>query len=698
MKRYIAVLGGAVLVLAAQGNFVWANITFGSRDSAIKVADNGNLNISYALPVTGKIVKTPSGVIQGFPITFNNGLFEIGSSEYLLNGSLKNNIITLAGSQAIPHHFDAEPGFERYTINVQGGYNLITGMPVLAAPITLQDASTTLTVRIQSRLDNNIVLNGGTIFLEDDLGIDQGASFVGEGIIIGNGYSIRLGSKLGLSGQVTFSGVCHVVGDDNIFDLPPGGTISIASGSQLYLADLKLAGLGKGILNFEDDTAELHLVKSDLELSATYVITKGKVFVEAGQSSVITRDYALRFINNAKLILDGENVEYSVRDKLSIFDTIVTGGSTITAYTSLSASDFVASNPGYRLYKLNGGSIIRKEVEYSGRAFVEGNLFLHSDNRLVLDNTDIVSDFENAHGRFVHFARGEIGLLKVESGRTVVTGNIIFKNFEPQHIQLGESGNDARLIFGDQTTIELGSDIELRKVIWEFRGDCVIDGKGKKLNFGEGASIKIGAANSSITFKDIIVSGISGALEADPITIYCLDDSDSINFSRAELIIDTKFTFSNGSINILDDTKVTTTTPGLFGFVDETPFATDRGIFAYTSDEPMTIARGATFLVDRGVTFSWDSRADFPQGSQNLTIDGRFRLNGAQLWVTSTGLELKRENNDTRVIFEDVVQLVSDVSTTQTERALKIDNDVIVEVLSAGVVDVIGPLVHTPLS
>ena len=119
-------------------------------------------------------------------------------------------------------------------ISVSGSDNRIEGQPIFAGGITLTDASTTLTLAVQSQVSQDITLNGGTIVLENDLSFIDEKSFTGDGTVHLNGRRVILGgknftwasniqwinatdltlnSKLELTGTFTFSGTSNLNGN-----------------------------------------------------------------------------------------------------------------------------------------------------------------------------------------------------------------------------------------------------------------------------------------------------------------------------------------------------------------------------------------------------------------------------------------------------------------------------------------------------
>src|SRR3989304_4083679 len=182
-----SVLKLCVLLLTTSG--IWADpLSFDSRFSTFKI--NSGATFFNANPISnfdGTLVKACSGTITGSPITFVDGIFEDCGNELLLSA-----IFDPVGSLFLTgnHSFRAEPGHVLQSVTVSGINNRLEGQLIFASDLTLQDMSTSLTLAMQSQANQHILLNNGTLILENDLKFTSDKIITGPGTINGNGYQV----------------------------------------------------------------------------------------------------------------------------------------------------------------------------------------------------------------------------------------------------------------------------------------------------------------------------------------------------------------------------------------------------------------------------------------------------------------------------------------------------------------------------
>jgi hypothetical protein len=159
----------------------------------------------------------------------------------------------------------------------------------------------------------------------------------------------------------------------------------------------------------------------------------------------------------------------------------------------------------------------------------------------------------------------------------------------------------------------------------------VIKGKGHTLHLGSQGSIVV-APSSQLLLQDIYLENIAGH------NVACMDNSSSIilkdiNWGQhppagQASTQDYSYSFTTGSLQFYNTVTIS-----------------GNALFAYETNQTSTIARDATLIIDNGMTFSYA-----PDGNNQLfefeNENARFVLNGASLYITSTGLQL------TKGIFE----------------------------------------------
>ena len=630
-------------------------VRFGSQDSAFKVHDYARLHATKRLTNSGGTISHEVNAhLTGIDILFDTGYLQDGSTEALLTGTFNlpatlsgNKVVQLRGSLNEPAHFDAEPGMALHRIFVSGTNNLLTGQPLLAIPIVLQDASTMLSIGIQNSLDQDITLNGGTLYLHDDLDLDARVLLNGLGTVVFNektlsldpqeqalsnmlyfdSASMEMNSGVALSGKWTFSGTSYLNANEYAIDLSLGGTLAIEKGSRLYVSAGKIKGFGThagGRILFEDENAELHMIGAELELTATYTVTTGKIYAEIHDLNVVTRDRVLYFENDGKLILDGVNVFYEPRET-GAYDAIQPAYGIRVAKnenTTLPASTYVATNPGFNVYKIRGGEIYQYRTYLSGETggaagFVANEFLINTGQKIISPGT-----FDNS-GKFIHFARDVANQLILQNGTHHLT-NVVFKDFAPSVIDF--MSNDVR--FGEGTTIEwapkqqeeLSTELILEK-------DCILDGKGQVINLATGGSIKLTGADANVLIKDVTLKGVSGTNK-----LYCDNDGGTIKLQDVTLVLSDTYQFNTGSFEIIDNVKVVNGTNN-----DHVAFVLGiNGNFA----GPSTITANSTFFFDRRTGFSY---APVSGGANLLAMQNEtsvLYLNGARLHSNTFGMRL----------------------------------------------------------
>lgn len=239
--------------------------TFDSRSSTLQVNSGATIFLDSAITdFDGTLRKLTSGTILGQQVAFEKGIFEDLDSELLITGVFDPvGRLLLSGNDFI----QAEFGFVVQDVLVSGENNTFSGKPIFSSDVVLQDNATVLNLALQSNVSTNMLLNGGTINLQNDLSFCGAMILTGSGSVCGNGYKVITGDKpfiwdadllfkncanveihtcVDLTGSLTFDNVSTLNGHGNILDISRGGSIKIDPGSTLYLTDVTLKGLGSG--------------------------------------------------------------------------------------------------------------------------------------------------------------------------------------------------------------------------------------------------------------------------------------------------------------------------------------------------------------------------------------------------------------------------------------------------------------------
>jgi len=333
----------ATLVVAMNYSTLSAGISFSSDDSKVKLAASGTkLNVLSGLSINGGTFQRVTGTtMTGANLTFSDGIFMQDDTVMALYDNMTyapTNIFALTGNST----YDAkETTTSLQGLTATGQNNLVVGSPIFHGTnaLTLADNTTTVSLGIQSVVNRNIVLNGGRIYLSDNLRLGDSGALQGIGSVIFNDYRLVLGgsssvwtgttrminagdielnSDVRVAGQLIFDGNGTVNGNGSAFDLSLGGTIRIKANSTVNFNNVKIKGLsakGKngsgpgGNLVFDDPSSSLHLDQAEVELNSNYTFTTGNIYVESA-SNIGVKSYILTFDQRGTLTVDGTSLTY----------------------------------------------------------------------------------------------------------------------------------------------------------------------------------------------------------------------------------------------------------------------------------------------------------------------------------------------------------------------------------------------------
>lgn len=674
-----------LLALVVPTNCFGGRISFGSVNSSINVSNSATFNVESGLTNRGgRLTQTQRGGITGADIYFEKGFFEDMESENLLTGELHPSdvgdaiatySIHLHGYASDPHRFRAETGTAVELLEVSGDHNRLEGNPAFNNPVKLLSSTATLTVAIQSVLNQDVELNGGTLALDDDLRLADGVVFVGTGTVELNNRQLSLGgsdiiwtgtcywnsaediafrSNTDLRGMWIFSGNSFLNGESTILDLTNGGTIRIMPNSALYITQVKIRGLGtsegNGSIVFEDDTSKLYMRRSALEFTTSYTIDKGQIFVEVGSSKMILRDKFLTVKTPGKLAVDGVNLFYNTR-------------------TFPNNNNIVGEDTG-AIQLINNGQILhyRSFAEYNNNTSAAGilgeNKFLGdggSGSTITIINSAPVFD---GRGWYMHFSRfpldgaNTLKMLAVDPNTDAVITHMVLKDFLSEYLSIPASSS---LTFGDQTTIELGANEDL-SMTWTFEGECVLDGKNHMITLESGGGIDV---NSSLLIKNVTIKGLSDS------AIKCLDNSSTITFQNVTLLLSNNYTITTGHFEILDDV-----------FVKRLTSASNAQFIYGTDGIASKILAGSKLHFDRDTTLRYEPLSSDKNLIQFEDESSVLSLNGATVSTNNVGLELTK---GTLVIDH---KCFADSQATISLGDGNINNDLQIEVMPGGNIDV----------
>lgn len=314
---------GVILASATMFN-LYADINFGSRQSALRVSEKGVLHVSApSFTVDGTLAHDTGGTIEGASVIFNGGILE------------RNGIGAL-----LSHDAEFVPS---------------------ASAFILKNGN----IACYNTLTNDLTLNSGTLTLDSDLALADNIRLLGPGTLNLNGHQLTLGgyyadnktwdtsltftqatsiyltglTKLGSNGRWTFPGTSRVNGNGETLDLSAGGKITIGANQKLYLEDITISGLSNDSIVFGSGTSELHLSNATLIIKSDVTVNNGRVVVD-GSSTVVHKGYNLVFTSNGSLIVNGSVLWLESLDSVT--------------YPHLGHLRFTVGSNNYDVYDANG--------------------------------------------------------------------------------------------------------------------------------------------------------------------------------------------------------------------------------------------------------------------------------------------------------------------------------------------------------
>jgi len=307
----------------------FGNLSFDSQSSTIRVTPGSTLSISNPISnFTGTLKRDPGAIITGEDITFVEGVFQDEGGEIKMSAVLEpTSAIVLGGNDTVR----AAPSRVLQGIEISGTNNRIEGAPVFTQSVQLVDQSSSVTLAIQSDMSQDFILNGGTLFLENDLHFADEKFVVGSGTIMGDGHRLITGSTsfafdgeleilptadieitadlVDFSGTVTFYGDLSINGNGGVLELQNGGKLVVAPGATLHLTDLVIKGLGDGFgsLILQDTDSQIVVSNLTLELEGNMTTTVGGVFFKS-ISTIVYKEHDWIFSDLSTVTVDGVTV------------------------------------------------------------------------------------------------------------------------------------------------------------------------------------------------------------------------------------------------------------------------------------------------------------------------------------------------------------------------------------------------------
>ena len=625
-----------------------ANVRFGGKNSSIIAGEKGYLKVdSPTLCVkNGNLNKVERGYLQGNTITFEDAYFTAGLSESFVNGVFhpgENVEVVAGGSPQIgtmhlsqrgeaydtSDFFMTNPGGVLYKIAVDYGDSFMRGQPLFFGhnDITLKDYTSRFSIGIQNTLNSNIILNGGTLYLQNDLSLGDDATFIGDGQIVFNNRRISLGgtasrwtgnllwnnaldlqmnSRIELEGVWSFYRDAQINGNSNVLDLAQGGQILVYPDTELRLSGVKIKGLGTGKIIMAP-TARICLSDVEIEMNDHVDIYAGSWYID-GATSVITKDKLLTFRSStpddSNLVLDDYGyVEWTkgldTHGSLSI-DRVALTYDPLEFVDQYNIRPLRINDPNHKYINIiNGGSIRKFRMEsisfldYSSDTALQryAVVFPVRPVKIFPEVINGVLNYDvnvKGNSNYYRFTEAHQPLMFITDDVHAVYQDMLFSQFSAEYLELG---NNASLIFGNNTTVELFRSEDLTYT-WTFQGTAHIRGGGAILNLAEHGNIVVAGEGSSLTIQNMTIKGLSRD------KIRCLEASSRIIFKDVTLILENDFDWHTGACDVLGDVTISG------GYA-----------FAYTSPAQSMIYADSTLLLKHETTFLYNPYGNIPLGA-----------------------------------------------------------------------------------
>ena len=525
---------------------------------------------------------------------------------------------------------------------IQGSGARITGQPRFSKTNQLKfdNSSTHADVGLQSDVNKNINLNGGTINLIDNLNLAKNVVLAGGGTIKGNGNKVVMGGTtavswpsatytwrnramielngdVNLTGDWTLNDGTHILGNGYVLDIT-SGSLTIPAGATVYMRDVMVEGFtvgaGPGAPKiFFGNASQLRISNVDLGMqlgTGDVDLTIGGIYVE-GESAVLCRGRRLRFTSAASLTVDGVALNAEPLGATSPFFPI-----------------FPSTGDPQHVNVINKGVIRRFGLGVAGSTVIDNSVTNIGAIEISLDNKLLFTQSTTYSGGFntFNFATAGSPLVILSPNVMVEIQSVLLRAFQLNYINFGAGSS---FVFGPNTSIILaqssvdGFPCENLTHTYTFRGDVVIDGNNHCWDLGDDSlpgpkGNLVIRPGSSLSIQNLTIKNLSGN------KIRCLDDTSVLALRNVTLIMDGDFSFTRGSLWIQQ------------GTVDIQGSYT----FAYTTSQASFIFNQGRLQISDGATFLYAPRSNNRELIVFEDETSRFDLENGTLASTRTGIRL----------------------------------------------------------
>ncbi len=572
------VLGWAVFFSLMLGyEPILPKFRFGNKTSSVELADsNSFLVLGQQLTEfngTLKLSDDNQGRISGQGIVFQDGI--------LATRDVAERDITVSGT------YTTATG-EEITLQNNGIFNVsvkktinkkikipastsasILGSPVFSQTIELADQTSELKLGIQSPLNKDILLNGGTITLQDNLIKTADSIFLGSGTInidnyrlilsggqistgkitLVNAQDLSLTSNLVINSEINFnqSGSKPSVFscDGFMLTFQSGGFLSVNSAQQIIFADAFIKGFGNypsyGFFTLSP-TATVVFQNTTIELTGDYTHSNGTFLFKGDRCKIIPNGHSFTTTGTAAWIcVDGVGLEY---DSLAGVDS----------------NPFIFTAESAQKQLLNGATIkscnTQSTLNISNYSIsMRSDYLLANDSKINILNSvpsspKIVS--MDWAGYTITFPSTGSNLLNLDPHVNLVLSNAVLSGFNKDLISYGDS--NASLAFGTGNQLRLFDDISISNLdkVWTFSGSNQIIGSGSFITWTGSKSIAV-QDSSTLTIKDLWLKGLGPSGSAG---YFDINPTGTVIFQNCTLELSGNYSHTSGTFEFKEGCKI----------------------------------------------------------------------------------------------------------------------------------------------
>lgn len=191
-------------------------------------------------------------------------------------------------------------------VNIIGDGNIIAGSGSIAGPLVFNDSNAELTLNLVGTVLYPIMLNGGKLSLQNNIGINSSNCFSSSGIIdlnnytltyqlasstpsnffdvpltwSGNNGSISFSHDMSLTATWTIQGMCTINGNGNTFSLDTNGKLLVNSNSELTLRNMRIHVVEMNDIECLDNTGKIILDNVYWIQDEDYTFDKGSLEIK----------------------------------------------------------------------------------------------------------------------------------------------------------------------------------------------------------------------------------------------------------------------------------------------------------------------------------------------------------------------------------------------------------------------------------